>query len=60
MTQTKICPKCLIAKELTEENFYVARPREGHNKVGWQSGCKDCWKQINKANKKRIRNASAC
>jgi len=52
----KICTKCNIRKPLTEEFFYRARPTATHKKEGsWQSHCKDCWKEINKANKFRIR-----
>lgn len=52
----KQCTKCWEFKPLTEEYWYKARPREGHKKEGWQSYCRDCWKEINRANKKRIKN----
>lgn len=51
----KVCPKCGKEKTLTEDNFYLARPRMGHKKAGWQSYCKACWKQINLNNKLRIK-----
>lgn len=53
MTELHRCPRCKQEKELTTENFYVARPRPGHPKGGWQSGCIECWKQRNRENKQR-------
>lgn len=50
----KICTKCGEEKELNTGNFYPARPREGHKKEGWQSYCKTCWTDINKANKRKM------
>lgn len=53
----KLCPRCGEEKELTEDNFYPARPRKNHKKPGWQSYCRLCWRDINKSNKNRIRQA---
>ncbi len=50
----KYCKKCTKKKPATSEYWYIQRARKGH-KEGLQSNCKDCWKEINKLNKKRIR-----
>jgi hypothetical protein len=49
----KKCKKCGVKKPLTVEYWYPIRPRKGHKKAGWQSHCKMCWIDINKANKER-------
>lgn len=49
----KKCGRCGNQKPLTVENFYVLRPSASHPKGGWQAHCKSCWKDINKANKRR-------
>lgn len=49
----KICPRCKLEKELTEENFYPARPRRNHKGCGWQSYCKVCWKDINREQREK-------
>jgi len=54
MPDEKRCNKCAVLKPATPEFFYVQRARDGH-KEGWESHCRECWKEINKANKKRIR-----
>lgn len=54
MAATKICKRCGFGKPATPEFWYVQRAREGH-KEGLQSNCRLCWKEINKANKNRIR-----
>lgn len=51
----RICPKCGEEKELSEEYFYLARPRVGHKKQGWQSYCRECWKIINRDNKLKLK-----
>jgi len=52
--QLRTCTKCSKTKELSPVNWYIARPRKGH-KAGWQSYCIECWKDINKQNKERIK-----
>lgn len=49
----RTCPRCKITKPLTEEYFYVLRPRQVHDPMRWQSYCRDCWVSINAANKQR-------
>lgn len=56
--QNKVCTNCTHEKPLTEDYWYIARPREGHPSQGWQSFCRQCWRDKNKANKQR-RKASA-
>ena len=50
----KHCKRCHMLKPATAEFWYVQRAREGH-KEGLQSNCRNCWKEINRENKKRIR-----
>lgn len=53
----KRCPRCEEDKEINEDNWYPARPRKNHKKPGWQSYCRLCWREINKGNKLRIKEA---
>lgn len=55
LEKTKLCQKCGESKPLTTEFWYVQRSRAGHNKPGWQSHCRECWKQINRVNKTKRR-----
>lgn len=53
MKQTKkFCSRCLNTYPLTTEYFYPARKID-RKKVGWQSYCKLCWKDINATNKQK-------
>lgn len=54
----RLCTRCNEKKEESEEYFYIARPSGPHKKSGWQSYCKECWKEINAANK--LRRKLAC
>lgn len=49
----KTCSRCGQAKTLTTDNFYILRPTTTHPNGGWQAHCKDCWREVNRANKKR-------
>jgi hypothetical protein len=53
LLKIRVCPKCSVAKPLSVDYFYIARPRGKHKTPGWQSYCKDCWKEINAENKMR-------
>jgi Zn-finger nucleic acid-binding protein len=47
----KTCTRCGSVWPLTGEYWYVARPRGNHKSQGWQSHCRECWKDINRLNK---------
>jgi len=51
----KLCNRCGKLKPLTPEFWYVQRARDGHPTPGWQSHCRECWREINRLNKQRIR-----
>lgn len=54
----KLCTKCGLIKQLTEVNWYKARPTASHPKGGWQSHCRECWKIVNSSNKQRRKSNS--
>jgi hypothetical protein len=49
------CNRCNLEKPLTEEFFYALKARKKHPTDTWQSHCKECWREINKENKKKIK-----
>lgn len=53
MLEVRVCKRCGQEKQLTAEFWYVQRARDGHPKGGWQSHCRECWRQINKHNKQK-------
>ena len=47
------CSVCKHVKLANSDNFYWRAASGKHKTPGWNSTCKDCWKEINRQNKLR-------
>lgn len=51
----RLCKRCNVEKPLNAEFWYVQRARDSHPTPGWQSHCRECWREINRTNKQKRR-----